>query len=105
MYGFLIARPSLSPAQGLITSANLPAFTSTLVKDITQRYSNHVSVGIIGAKALFPTLEGVIQHATALSLAEQTSYPSWGYMLYNDVEPANSSVWEVWQLGGDPCFS
>jgi hypothetical protein len=26
----------------------------------------------------------------------QVSYPSWGYMFYNDVEPATSSLWELW---------
>ena len=43
------------------------------------------STGIIGAKALFPTLTALNLTAVATALAEQTSYPSWGYMLYADV--------------------
>lgn len=81
---------------GLVSSADQAAFTSKLVSDITTRYSNHVSVGIIGAKALLPSLTSLNQQTVALNLAEQTSYPSWGYMLYNNLEPANSSVWELW---------
>jgi hypothetical protein len=66
---------------GVIPSADLPAFAQTLADDITARYNNHVSVGIIGAKALFPTLTALNLSSLATALAEQTSYPSWGYML------------------------
>ncbi len=65
---------------GVIPTADLPAFAHTLAADITQRYNNHVSVGIIGAKALFPTLTALNLSSLATALAEQTSYPSWGYM-------------------------
>jgi len=30
-----------------------------------------------------------------MALAEQTTYPSWGYMIYNDIEPA-TTLWELW---------
>ena len=31
-----------------------------------------------------------------MALAEQTTYPSWGYMIFNTIEPAPSSLWELW---------
>jgi len=80
----------------LVPAASIPSLTSALVSDITVKYTNHPSSGIIGVKALFPTLSALGQNDVALALAEQTSYPSWGYMFYNTLEPANSSIWELW---------
>eukprot|EP00050_Salpingoeca_kvevrii_P010878 m.11086 g.11086 ORF g.11086 m.11086 type:complete len:1023 (-) comp3129_c0_seq1:88-3156(-) len=70
--------------------------TERLVDDIVNKQKNHVTVGIIGAKALFPILTKMKQHDVAVSLAEQTSYPSWGYMFFNTIEPSVGSVWELW---------
>ena len=67
-----------------------------LVTNIVSTNLNHVTVGIIGAKLLFPMLTAHAQHEVAVSLAEQVSYPSWGYMLYNPTEPAVGSIWELW---------
>lgn len=58
--------------------------------------AEHVTVGIIGAKALFPAFDLLGDTEQAARLAETTSYPSWGYMIFNEVEPAPSSLWELW---------
>ncbi len=76
--------------------SSVPDLTSALEEDILTKYSTHVSGGIISVKALFPTLTALNLTSLALSLAQQTSQPSWGYMFFNDLEPANSSIWELY---------
>ena len=79
-----------------MTANQSDAVRQRLVNDIRVNASNHVTVGIIGAKALFPALDRLGETEVGVSLAEQTTYPSWGYMIFNEVEPASSSLWELW---------
>jgi alpha-L-rhamnosidase len=51
------------------------------------------TVGIIGAKALFPALAAIDRRDLALAILEKTDYPSFGYMRYNTLEPATSNLW------------
>lgn len=87
---------SLALKIGAVPAAQVPALGKMLVDDIVSTRNNSVSVGIIGAKAMFPVLETLNESATALALAEQTSYPSWGYMSYNTLEPSVGGIWELW---------
>lgn len=87
---------ALSVMAGAVNETIVANVTSKFVNDIVNTHKNHVTVGIIGAKALFPALCTLGKKQVAVDLAEQTSYPSWGYMLYNDVEPATTSLWELW---------
>jgi len=68
---------------------------SYLVNDIVNTHSMHLNTGIIGAKFLILALSQVGRTDVAFGLATQTSYPSWGYMIYNSVEPA-TTLWELW---------
>lgn len=79
----------------LPTTASGAAATA-LLNDIVSTNKNHVTVGIIGAKALFPVLDGAGKHDAAVSLMMQTSYPSWGYMRHNQYEPDVGALWELW---------
>ena len=36
-----------------------------------------------------------------VNLMEQTSFPSWGYMAFNNLEPATSNTWELWTAPTD----
>jgi len=87
---------ALAVVAGCMNASMEAKVTSKLVDDIVNIQKNHVTVGIIGAKALFPALTMLKQKQVALDLAEQTTYPSWGYMLYNELEPATTSLWELW---------
>lgn len=49
-----------------------------------------VSVGIIGTKYLLEALTAYGRADLALQLAENTDYPSWGYMIHNPIEPATT---------------
>ena len=81
---------------GLFSASQLPGVAAFLNNDIVNTYSTHPSSGIIGVKALLPTLAALNMSDIALALVSQTSQPSWGYMFYNDYEPANSSLWELY---------
>ena len=59
-------------------------------------------VGGVGLVYLFEALAGSGHADTALRLALKTSYPSFGYMFYNELEPS-TSLWELWDSDiGDP---
>ena len=55
----------------------------------------HVASGIIGTKFLFPSLSSNNKTDIAMRIAQQMDYPSWGYMINNQFEPA-TTVWELW---------
>ena len=55
----------------------------------------HITAGIIGTKFLLPVLSRLKQQDLAMEVVQQTSYPSWGYMIHNEYEPA-TTVWELW---------
>jgi hypothetical protein len=70
---------------------------AALDKDIVSR-GYHLTVGSAGQKWLLRTLSKEGKHDTALKLAMQTSYPSWGYWLDNGA----TSCWESWSGVADP---
>jgi len=90
------AAMALALGSGSVPASLQKDILQKLVTDITTTQSNHITTGIIGAKALFPVLSKMGQQAVAVSLAEQVTYPSWGYMFHNNLENATSSLWELW---------
>ncbi|XP_065198492.1 alpha-L-rhamnosidase-like isoform X1 [Sycon ciliatum] len=55
----------------------------------------HLTTGIIGSKFTLPVLSKMNEGDLALQIVEQTDYPSWGWMVFNDIEPA-TAIWELW---------
>jgi hypothetical protein len=55
-------------------------------------------VGGVGVRFLFEALARNGHAATALKLAMKTTWPGYGYMFYNELEPS-TTLWELW--GGD----
>ena len=71
---------------------------SDLINDwlsIIENNKYHVASGIIGTKFLFPSLSNNNKMDIAMRIAQQMDYPSWGYMISNQFEPA-TTVWELW---------
>ena len=66
------------------------AFLNRLEQD-----NNHVTGGITTTRYFFPVLSQISQHDLALEVAQQTDYPSYGFMIHNDLEPA-TAIWELW---------
>ena len=79
---------------GLVEKANVDGVVKALVTDIIA-HGTHFTTGIVGVAQLFPVLSAHGQHDLALKLAQQTTYPSYGYMFSNAVENA-TTLWELW---------
>jgi len=79
---------------GLVDAANVDGVVKALVADINA-HGVHFTTGIVGVAQLFPVLSNNGQHDLALKLAQQTTYPSYGWMFTNAVENA-TTLWELW---------
>ena len=64
-----------------------------LVDNISEN-NNHLTTGIVGTAALFPVLSDAGYHDLAVTIATQTTYPSFGFMFNNDVQNATTN-WET----------
>ena len=64
---------------------------NSLVNNI-QSNNNHVTTGILGTKAMMQVLWREDRSDVAFALMNQTTYPSWGYMLNN----GPGTLWERW---------
>jgi alpha-L-rhamnosidase len=64
-----------------------------LLEDIERTHSCHLTTGIVGTKYALDTLTKYGRADLAFTLATQTSYPSWGYMLREGA----TTLWERWE--------
>lgn len=92
---------------GLQVTYVLPLYLGIVPTDIKTQLVNaflnqlkgsdraHITAGIIGTKFILPVLTKLKQHNLAMEIVQQTSYPSWGYMMHNEYEPA-TTIWELW---------
>jgi alpha-L-rhamnosidase len=78
-------------AFGIAPKADEPAIAKNITENVAAR-NNHISTGFIGTQMLLPTLSQYGQHELAYTIATQTTYPSWGYML----EKGATTMWELW---------
>ncbi|HTI98074.1 MAG TPA: family 78 glycoside hydrolase catalytic domain [Dongiaceae bacterium] len=63
-----------------------------LVKSITVENDNHLRTGLVGGHYLMRVLSDNGRPDLAYTLATQTTYPSWGYM----ISKGATTVWELW---------
>eukprot|EP00697_Spironema_sp_BW2_P007608 gnl/Spiro4/21933_TR10763_c0_g13_i1.p1 gnl/Spiro4/21933_TR10763_c0_g13~~gnl/Spiro4/21933_TR10763_c0_g13_i1.p1 ORF type:complete len:994 (-),score=297.87 gnl/Spiro4/21933_TR10763_c0_g13_i1:90-3035(-) len=84
---------------GVVDDQTIPA---TLLSDLAlNRGGNwsstglHLATGIVGTKCMFPALSGLGYTATGVTILQDTTYPSFGFMATNPLEPA-TTVWELW---------
>lgn len=78
-------------AFGIVPEDRREAVAKNIADDIVAR-DNHLSTGFLGTSYLMPTLAEHGYHELAYKLADQRTYPSWGYM----VEKGATSIWELW---------
>jgi len=64
----------------------------SIIYRIEQDYNGHTSCGAIGQQWLMRTLTDNGRPDLALKIAENTTYPSFGYML----EKGATTIWELW---------
>ncbi|MFV0605882.1 MAG: family 78 glycoside hydrolase catalytic domain [Niabella sp.] len=76
---------------GLVPKENTGAVFASLVKKL-QADGLHISTGVIGTQWLMRTLTRNGRPDLAFTLASNTTYPSWGYMIENGA----TTIWELW---------
>ncbi len=77
---------------GIVPDANKEDVVLYLRNTIAK--TSHVSTGALGTYSLMPALADNGSNDMAYTLAAQTSFPSWGYML--TVPDAPGTFWEHW---------
>ncbi|KAL3908065.1 MAG: hypothetical protein SGILL_008626, partial [Bacillariaceae sp.] len=86
---------ALSLYLGAVPVDSMPSVISYLINNIKITNGGHLTSGIIGTKYIMEVLSLLDRGDVAMDLALQTTYPSWGYMIHNEYEPA-TTVWELW---------
>ena len=79
-------------AFGLVPSDRRATVSARLVDKIVNECRSHVGTGLIGGQYLMRTLTSIGQANLGYTLATNTTYPSWGYM----VGKGATTVWELW---------
>jgi alpha-L-rhamnosidase len=77
--------------QGLVSSNQIRAAAQALASAVQQN-GNTIDTGILGSKYLLRALCDNGHSDTAMALAMQTNYPSWG----NQVLRGATTLWETW---------
>lgn len=77
---------------GIVPDANKMATLSSVVNDIVINHNFHLWTGIIGVKALIEALPEYHESRILYAVANQTTYPGWGYM----VSKGATTLWERW---------
>lgn len=73
-----------------------------LVNKITGDWHSHVGTGVVGGKFLMRVLSANGRPDLAYTIATQTNYPGWGYMVEHDA----TTIWELWNGDtGDPAMN
>jgi alpha-L-rhamnosidase len=79
-------------AFGLVPEEYKTNVFAHLVKKITWESSNHLATGLTGGHYLMRVLSDNGRPDLAYTIATQTTYPSWGYM----ISKGATTIWELW---------
>jgi len=63
-----------------------------LIRKIEGESNDHIGVGLVGAQWLMRTLSDNGRADLAYTIANQKTYPGWGYM----IEKGATTIWELW---------
>ncbi len=63
-----------------------------IIYKTTDEYHNHTSCGLVGEQWFMRTLTDNGRADLAIKIAEDTTYPSWGYMIKHGA----TTIWELW---------
>jgi alpha-L-rhamnosidase len=79
-------------AFGLVPDEYKSNVFSHLVEKITVESGNHLGTGLVGGHYLMRVLSDNGRPDLAFTIATQTTYPSWGYM----ISKGATTMWELW---------
>ncbi len=77
--GFVQTAQVLPLAFDLVPQERRAAVAERLARDITEHRTGHAYVGVIGAAYILPVLTATGHHEVAVTVATNTTEPSWGY--------------------------
>ena len=80
---------------GIVPDDALSGVLNYTINDIMVTNKVHTTSGIVGWKTILEALSANGRTDVALAMLTQTTYPSIGYMLQDDYEPA-TTIWELW---------
>jgi alpha-L-rhamnosidase len=81
---------------GLVPEGLRNAAAVKLVENVA-RHGNKLTTGFVGTQWLLPVLTNIGRSDLAYAVLEQTSEPSWGYM----VKHGSTTIWENWAVVKD----
>lgn len=76
----------------MIEPANKSKVWKNLAYIVEETNKNHLSTGLIGVQWLMYGLTEIGKAEVAYAVAQQKTYPSWGYMIENGA----TTIWELW---------
>ena len=79
----------------VVPAADVQAIATQTVNDVLVTNTGHTTSGIIGIKAIFETMSKNGRADLPVLMAGVKTYPSYGYMIHNEYEPA-TTLWELW---------
>jgi len=79
-------------AFGMVPDDQHSRIVGSLVNSITKIYNNHIGTGLVGAQWLNRTLTDNGRIDLAYTMATNTDFPSWGYMMNHGA----TTIWELW---------
>jgi alpha-L-rhamnosidase len=79
-------------AFGMVPSEHKTKVFNRLVNKIITETNGHIGTGLIGGQWLMRVLSDNGRPDIAYTIATQTAYPSWGYM----IEQGATTIWELW---------
>jgi alpha-L-rhamnosidase len=85
---------------GLVPPQERDAALSLLIHDVMETNRGHLDTGIFGTKFLLSALTTANRADVAFTLADQQTFPGWGFMLANGA----TTLWEHWEFS-DNTFS
>jgi alpha-L-rhamnosidase len=90
--GYRQAHAVLALAFALLPEPDRRRVADRLARDVRER-GHHLNTGALATKHLLPVLTAHGHAATALAVAEQRTFPSWGFW----VEQGATTLWEHWK--------
>jgi alpha-L-rhamnosidase len=79
-------------AFGMVPAEHRQRVFNNLVENIMVKCQGHLATGLIGGQWLMRVLSDNGRPDVALKLAQERSYPSWGYM----ADHGATTIWELW---------
>ena len=82
---------------GLVPQSLSKTVAKKLIDDIVTKHDTHLTTGAIGTRFLLPVVTQLGRIDLALALANQSTFPSWGYWIKNGA----TTLWEDWSGHAD----